>query len=465
MIKKVSILLAFALTFVNIFAFNSVSFAETPPPNISAPYAVLMDYTSGKILYQKNPHAQMYPASTTKMWTAYVTLKHVKNLDEVVTVGNIGHIDGTSMYLVPGEKLTVRQLLDGLLLVSANDAAVVLAEHVSGSVPEFAKLMNEEAKKVGAVDTHFNNANGLPDTQHYTSAYDMALMAREAMSNDVFRKIVSTKMMRIPATPLYQERFLKNTNQFLTGSGQIPYDGKMVDIQYNIVDGIKTGFTDDAGKCLLSSAKKDDMRLISAVFKADGDTNLYVDSRTLLDYGFNNFKSEKSIDKSTYTGSKSIWYSKERKLDYVPKYSYYTVINKNEENPTYKTEVKLNDFNLPIKKGDTVGTLEVYKDDEKKPIANIPLIAQNNVTNLFKSILNNKIVKFIISALAGVLGLIVLFILLVLLRKKIRRNKRRNYMYNKKKNIYSNKKNIYSSKKRKNIYSNKKSTNRRKRRY
>ncbi|EPZ55680.1 D-alanyl-D-alanine carboxypeptidase family protein [[Clostridium] sordellii ATCC 9714] len=267
MIKKVSILLAFALTFVNIFAFNSVSFAETPPPNISAPYAVLMDYTSGKILYQKNPHAQMYPASTTKMWTAYVTLKHVKNLDEVVTVGNIGHIDGTSMYLVPGEKLTVRQLLDGLLLVSANDAAVVLAEHVSGSVPEFAKLMNEEAKKIGAVDTHFNNANGLPDTQHYTSAYDMALMAREAMSNDVFRKIVSTKMMRIPATPLYQERFLKNTNQFLTGSGQIPYDGKMVDIQYNIVDGIKTGFTDDAGKCLLSSAKKDDMRLISQYLK------------------------------------------------------------------------------------------------------------------------------------------------------------------------------------------------------
>ncbi|EPZ55681.1 penicillin-binding 5, C-terminal domain protein [[Clostridium] sordellii ATCC 9714] len=124
----------------------------------------------------------------------------------------------------------------------------------------------------------------------------------------------------------------------------------------------------------------------------------------------------------------------------MPKYSYYTVINKNEENPTYKTEVKLNDFKLPIKKGDTVGTLEVYKDDEKKPIANIPLIAQNNVTNLFKSILNNKIVKFIISALAGVLGLIVLFILLVLLRKKIRRNKRRNYVYNKKKNIYSNKK-------------------------
>ena len=147
MLKKVSILLAFILTFINVFTFNNVSFAETQAPSISAKYAVLMDYTSGKILYEKNPHEKMYPASTTKVWTAYVTLKHVKNLDEVVSIGNIGDIDGSSMYLKPGEKLTVRELLEGLLIVSANDAAVVLAEHVSGSVPEFAKLMNEEAKK------------------------------------------------------------------------------------------------------------------------------------------------------------------------------------------------------------------------------------------------------------------------------------------------------------------------------
>ena len=120
-------------------------------------------------MWKKSPR-KIVSASTTKVWTAYVTLKHVKNLDEVVSIGNIGDIDGSSMYLKPGEKLTVRELLEGLLIVSANDAAVVLAEHVSGSVPEFAKLMNEEAKKIGAVDTHFNNANGLPDLQHYTSA-------------------------------------------------------------------------------------------------------------------------------------------------------------------------------------------------------------------------------------------------------------------------------------------------------
>ena len=463
MIKKGSILLAFILTFVNLFAFNSVSFAETPAPPITAQYAVLMDYTSGEILYEKNPHAKLYPASTTKAWTAYVTLKHVKNLDEVVSVGNIGHIDGTSMYLVPGEKLTVRQLLYGLMLVSANDAAVVLAEYVSGSVPEFAQLMNEEAKKVGANETHFNNANGLPDDNHYTTAYDMALMAREAMSNDTFREIVQTKMHKVPATDLYPERFLKNTNKFLTGDFKIPYDNKMVDVQYDIVDGIKTGFTDAAGKCLLSSAKKDGMRLISAVFKADNDTNLYADSRTLLDYGFNNFHSEKSIDKNNYLNSKSIWYSKERKLEYMPKYSYYTVVNKGEKQPTYKTETKLNDIDLPIKRGATVGTLEVYKDDDPKAIAHIPLIAQNDVTNIFTIILNHPIVKGTLSFIGIALSVVAAFIALVLIRKKIRRNKRRKAMYSKKKNIYSKKKkNIYSNKK-KNIYSNKKSTRRRRR--
>ena len=447
MLKKVSILLAFILTFINVFTFNNVSFAETQAPSVSAKYAVLMDYTSGKILYEKNPHEKMYPASTTKVWTAYVTLKHVKNLDEVVSIGNIGDIDGSSMYLKPGEKLTVRELLEGLLIVSANDAAVVLAEHVSGSVPEFAKLMNKEAKKIGAVDTHFNNANGLPDLQHYTSAYDMALMAREAMSNDVFRQIVDTKLLRLPATEFYPERFLKNTNKFLTGDTKIPYKGQMVDIKYDIVDGIKTGFTDDAGKCLLSSAKKDDMRLISAVFKTEGD-NMYIDSRTLLDYGFDNFKSEKAIDRNNFLESKSIWYSKERKLEYMPKYSYYTIIEKGSTNPNFTTKTKLDDIKLPIKKGSKVGTLEVYQDNDSKPVANIPLIAQNDVNSLFKAILNNPIVKVIKSLVLIALSLVAVFIALVLIRKKIRR-KRRRLMYNKKRKIYSNKKKkIYSNKRR-----------------
>ncbi|WP_195336188.1 D-alanyl-D-alanine carboxypeptidase family protein [Paraclostridium bifermentans] len=442
MLKKVSVLLSFIITFVNLFAFGNISFAETPPPNISAQYAVLMDYTSGKVLYEKNSNANLYPASTTKMWTAYLTLKYAKNLDEVVTVGNIGNVGGTSMYLVPGEQVTVRQLLEGLLLVSGNDAAVVLAQHISGSIPEFANLMNEEAKKIGAKNTHFHNPNGLPDPEHYTSAYDMALMAREAMNNEDFRNIVNKKTIKVPATNLSPERTLINTNKFLTGTTTIPYKGQNTDIKYDIVDGIKTGYTDDAGKCLLSSAKKDDMRLVAAVFKADGEPNLYTDSRTLLDYGFDNFKSQKAIEKNDFVDSKFIWYAKGRKLEYAPKYSYYTVINKGETTPTFEAKANLNNIKLPIKKGDTVGTLEVYKDKGKNPVANIPLIAQNDVTNVFSSILNNPIVKSFQSIIIGAILIVVLFIVLVLVKKKVRRKKRRKNIYAKKKsNMYSNKKN------------------------
>lgn len=441
MLKKVSVLLSFIITFVNLFAFANISFAETQPPNISAQYAVLMDYTSGKVLYEKNSNANLYPASTTKMWTAYLTLKYVNNLDEVVTVGNIGNIGGTSMYLVPGEQVTVRQLLEGLLLVSGNDSAVVLAEHISGSVPEFANLMNEEAKKIGAKNTHFNNPNGLPDPEHYTTAYDMALMAREAMNNDDFRGIVSKKTIKMPATNLSPERTFVNTNKFLTGTTTIPYQGQNTDIKYDIVDGIKTGYTDDAGKCLLSSAKKDDMRLICTVFKTDGEPNLYTDSRTLLDYGFDNFKSEKAIDKNDFVDSKFIWYAKGRKLGYAPKYSYYTVINKGENTPTFETKTKLNDINLPIKKGDTIGTLAVYQDKGKNPVANIPLIAQNDVTNVFSILLNNPIIKSLNLVIIGAISMIVVFVILVLVIKKIRKNKRNKSMYSKRKsNIYSNKK-------------------------
>ncbi|GAA0698261.1 D-alanyl-D-alanine carboxypeptidase family protein [Paraclostridium ghonii] len=449
MFKKISILLSFIITFVNLFAFGNISFAQTPQPNISAEYAVLMDYTSGKVLYEKNSNSKLSPASTTKMWTAYLTLKYVKNLDEVVTVGNIGKIDGTSMHLVPGEQVTVRQLLEGLLLVSGNDAAVVLAQHVSGSIPDFVDLMNDEAKKVGAINTHFNNPNGLPDSDHYTTAYDMALMAREAMNNDEFRNIVNKKTLKVPPTNISPERTFVNTNKFLTGTTNIPYNGTNTDIKYDIVDGIKTGFTDDAGKCLLSSAKKNDMRLISTVFKTDGEPNLYTDSRTLLDYGFNNFNSKKVIDKNDFEDSKFIWYAKGRKLDYSPKYSYYTVINTGDSAPKFETKTKLNTIKLPIKKGDTVGTLEIYQDKEKNPVANVPIVAQNDVVNIFSLLLNNSIVKNMQSVLIIGALLIITFVILVLIIKKVRNIKRKKLIYDKNKSIYSNKKNdIYTSNKR-----------------
>lgn len=431
MFKKISILLSFIITFINLFTINNISFANTPPPITTAQYAVLMDYSSGKVLYEKNSNANLYPASTTKMWTAYLTIKYEKNLNEVVTVGNIGTVGGTSMHLVPGEQVTVKQLLEGLLLVSGNDAAVVLAQHISGSIPEFANLMNKEAKEIGAKNTHFHNPNGLPDYEHYTCAYDMSLMARKAMSNETFRNIVNKKTVKVPATNLSPERELVNTNKFLTGKNTINYKGQNTDIKYEVVDGIKTGYTDDAGKCLLSSARKDNMRLIAAVFKTDGEPNLYTDSRTLLDYGFDNFTSTKIFDKKDFFNSKFIWYSKEKNLKFMPSYNYYDIINKGEKSPSFEAKTNLNKIKLPIKKGDIVGNLDIYKDNEKKPVAHIPLIAQSDVNSIFSSLLNVSLIKYIKSIIVITSLTIFSLISFISIRKKIRYKKRRNIFLNK----------------------------------
>lgn len=179
------------------------------------------------------------------------------------------------MYLEKGEIFTVKQLLQGLLIHSSNDAAEVLAEYVSGNKADFAKLMNKEAKSIGANNTHFNNPHGLPDKDHYTTAYDMALIAREAMSNEIIREIESTKSITFEKSDTdnyrcFTNRVFFNTNKFLTSTEKIKYKNKLIDIKYDIVDGIKTGYTDDAGRCLLSSAVKNDMRVICAVFKDYG---------------------------------------------------------------------------------------------------------------------------------------------------------------------------------------------------
>ncbi|MGO0861968.1 D-alanyl-D-alanine carboxypeptidase family protein, partial [Clostridioides difficile] len=267
--RNLSLLLICSLIFASFLGSSNISFADDEPA-IVAKHAVLMDYETGKILYNKSGDSKLYPASTTKAWTACLVLKKVKDLNQVIEIKNLPQIEGSSMYLKEGEAFTVRQLLNALLIHSSNDAAFVLARYVGGGdVQKFVDLMNSEAKDIGATGTHFNNPHGLPDPNHYTTAHDMALMAREAMNNDVFRQIVKTKSLKFEATKAYPyERYFVNTNKFLTSHDKITYKGQSIDIKYDIVDGIKTGYTDAAGKCLLSSAVKDGRRVIAAVFNS-----------------------------------------------------------------------------------------------------------------------------------------------------------------------------------------------------
>ena len=424
--KIISIFIALYLTITSFLANTIYSYANNEP-DLTAQYAVLMDFETGKVLYNKNGSQKLYPASTTKLWTAYVVLKNVSDLSQVVTVKDLPPVDGSSMYLRNGESFTVKQLLDGLLVHSANDAAVVLANYVSGSVGEFVKLMNMEANAIGAKNTHFNNSNGLPDPNHYTTAYDMALMAREAMNNEIFREIVKTKSISFPATKEYPfERYFVNTNKFLTSNDKINYKGEEIPIKYDIVDGIKTGYTDDAGKCLLSSGVKNNMRLISAVFKTEGD-NLYLDSRTLLDYGFDNFSSKTIINKEDYISTKKIILSEQGKLVYEPKYSYKVVLPNGIKENNYTQKVKLNKIDLPIKKGNTIGQLEVYNN--KKLEHSIDLIAINNVNSIFEIITENKIIVSIVKLIFILFVLFIILILIIVIIKKRKRRKR--YIYNK----------------------------------
>lgn len=445
--KILSFLTSLLLAFTYFLGTSTKSFATGVEPNLTAQYAILMDYETGEILYEKNANDKLYPASTTKLWTAYVVLKNVSDLNAVVEIKDLPNVDGSSMYLKNGESFTVKQLLDSVLIHSSNDASVALAMYVSGSEEKFVQLMNNEAKLIGVKNTHFNNSHGLPDSNHYTTAYDMALMSRKAMNNEVFRSIVKTPYVKFEASEVFpSERHFKNTNMFLNSNQKISYNGKETPIKYDIVDGIKTGYTDDAGRCLVSSAVKDNMRLISAVFKSNGN-NLYLDSRTLLDYGFNYYYSTTLIDKSEYINKEKIMFSKEKELTYSPKYNYKLVLPKGTEEKEYTVDTVLDDIKLPIKKGDKVGTFEIYNGKELEHT--IDLVANNNVSSIFDFITENKVLINSLKILLAVSAFMIVALITLIIRKK----KKSSY-----KSIYSNKKKkkssnlIFFDKKRKKSY-------------
>lgn len=427
--KFFSLVLAFMIAFLPILNVNNLSFADSEL-SLTAEYAILMDYESGEVLYSKNGYSKLYPASTTKAWTAYVVLKHVKDLNAVVQIKDLPVVEGSSMYLKEGEAFTVKELLDALLIHSCNDVAEVLARYVGGTVENFVKMMNDEAKAIGAKNTHFNNPHGLPDENHYTTAFDMALMARKAMDNEIFKSIVKTKSISFPATEAYPyERYFKNTNQFLTSPYQMDYKGQKVDIKYDVVDGIKTGYTDAAGKCLLSTGFKNNIRVIAAVFKSNV-SDLYLDSRTLLDYGFDNFYSKVVVDKDKFTNKKKFIFSKEKELIYQPETNYTVALPNNVKNTNYTTKINLEEIKLPIKSGDIVGSLNVYNNNKLEKSIN--LIAKNDVTSIFGFITENKILYSTLKILLVIFIIILIIASSILISSLVKKKKRRNNIYSRK---------------------------------
>lgn len=241
---------------------------------VSARGAVLLEADSGDVIFGQNQHARLPMASTTKIMTALVALEELSP-DTVITVtaDTVG-VEGSSIYLAEGEQLTLEELLYALLLESANDAAETIAVAVAGSVADFAALMNEKATKLGLKDTHFVNPHGLDDPAHYTTAYELAMIARAALQNPAFRKICGTRRRVIPLQGDAGARLLLNHNKLLDS-----YEGCI---------GVKTGFTKRTGRCLVSAAEREGVTLIAVTLNAPDD---WRDHTAMLDYGFGLYES------------------------------------------------------------------------------------------------------------------------------------------------------------------------------
>ena len=251
-------------------------------PKIEGESAILVDMVTGAVLYSKNADKVQYPASITKIMTSLLAAEHLNMKDKIVMSQSAAYgitiSDSSSIYADTGEEFTTEQAMMAVMLQSANEMTLALAEETSGSVKKFVELMNLKAKQRGCTGTHFNNPNGLPDELHYTTASDMAKIARAAWYNPTYRKYTTTTYYEIPPTNKFAEtRYLLNHHKMMKGN-TYAYEGVM---------GGKTGYTDAAGNTLVTYAKRGNMRLVSVVMKSINGA--YADTAALLDYGFNNF--------------------------------------------------------------------------------------------------------------------------------------------------------------------------------
>ena len=305
---------------------------------MSAECAVLIDADTGNIIYEKNANKKRSMASTTKIMTAIVALESYQKSNEVSISPEAVGVEGSSIYLREGEVLTMEQLLYALLLESANDAAVAIAVAAAGSVEDFASIMNQKANELGLKSTSFQNPHGLDNENHYTTAYELALIAKYALNIKSFREIVSTYKKTIPM-PEGGTRVLINHNKMLR-----LYDGAI---------GVKTGFTKKSGRCLVSAAERDGLTLIAVTLNAPDDWN---DHTELLDYGFSKYKRVILVEKEGFAVNVPVIGGCDSTLLAVNESEISLTLPTDSDEPTlYKEYPKF--LYAPIKEGDIIGKI------------------------------------------------------------------------------------------------------------
>lgn len=408
--QKLKFIVLFLLMFMCI---QTSTFATDVKINSEA--GILVEVNTGRILYEKNSTKQMYPASTTKILTAILVLENC-NLTDMVTVRETALANIPDGYvtcnLQINEELSVKDLLYALMIPSANDAAYVLAEHIAGSVDSFSTMMNDKARELGCTSTHFVNPNGIHDDSHYSTAYDLYLIANYCMKNETFREIVATTEYTLPATEKYPtaDRVLKTTNELIKPNSRGYFKNAI---------GIKTGYTSKAGNCLVAGSSRDGLEFIAVVLNGgttdSGENARYADSKKLFNYAYDNFTLTKIIEKDSFVQSIEVEKAtKETKnLDLIIDESITVVNNKSIDMNDVIPEIKINEnIEAPIAAGQKLGTIK-YKVDDIEYSAN--LLAKTEVVRV------NYSVYFII---AGIILLFISFKMLSLKSKKKRKKRK-----------------------------------------
>lgn len=362
--------LIFLLNFSNIFA-SEIKLAN------NSETAILIEATTKKIIYEKNMNKKMYPASMTKIMTMLLAMEAIENNklsldDEVLISKNAQDMGGTQIYIEEGTYVKVIDLLKGIGIASANDAAVAIAEKIGGNEENFVNMMNKRAKELGCLNTTFKNPHGLDEEGHLTTAYDLSLIASELVKHDLALKISSTYDENINVSG--ENHWLVNTNKLIKF--------------YKGIDGLKTGYTDNAGYCLTATMDKNNMRLISVVMKSNSKDNRTSDTIGLMEYGYSMFGSEKVYDKNDFTGEIYIKGSEKRKYKYNLDTDIKLIISKDTRDVKYNTSVKLDELKAPLDKGSKVGTLYLDYDNNTYEY---DLVVNEDVkkSSYLKTVINN----------------------------------------------------------------------------
>lgn len=401
------------------------STSPTPDFTVSSAGAVMIESKTGKILYGKNENEKLYPASTTKILTAIIAIENCSPSDKI-TASYDSVMSLPSGYsnaaIQPGETLTFQELLEMFLIHSANEVGTIFAEHISGSVQNFATLMNQKAASLGCKNTHFTNPSGIHDVEHYSTPYDMALIAQYCMKNESFRNVVSKPSCTITATDKYEERYFRNTNDLLNSRSKYYYE-------YAI--GTKTGYTTQAKRCLIATALKNELELITVILGDSPamDDSRYRDTIKMFEYGFSNYKTQKIATKDTIIKEITIENATKEteNLSLLIKNDLTALVPKNITSADLTPSIQINEvIEAPISEGDVLG----------KVTYNIEGIEYSS-----DLIANHNVEKFDIKTMLLQIAF-ALFILLILskifLPKKNNKNKNKKYGFKKRSTKRSN---------------------------